>query len=231
MNNQYRILKRSLCVCWLSFNWFRLQLARWLKLPPPGCPPKVHLAPFWYYREKNCSSSASLGECENKTCLLTVVLFVHLLSNVRNKTLIFIVTIRRFALLHYFLWLRPTPHITWTKDGESLPASPRIKVKHFNKMIQISKASFEDAGEYTCVATNKIGYIEHTITVRVKGETSTNMEYFLAVTYCLIKTCSLLNSGSLLVGKAHRSDFGPRGKWTVGVPFGWGSSSHCQLVH
>ncbi|XP_054902290.1 neurofascin isoform X3 [Poeciliopsis prolifica] len=63
----------------------------------------------------------------------------------------------------------PTPRITWTKDGEDLPVTPRMKVKNFNKMIQIPKASFEDAGEYMCAATNKIGYIEHTITVRVRA--------------------------------------------------------------
>ncbi|XP_015822712.1 neurofascin isoform X1 [Nothobranchius furzeri] len=63
----------------------------------------------------------------------------------------------------------PAPHITWTKDGDNLPITSRIKVKNFNKMIQIPKASFEDAGEYSCTATNKIGYIQHTITVRVKA--------------------------------------------------------------
>lgn len=45
-----------------------------------------------------------------------------------------------------------------------------MKAKNFNKMIQIPKASFEDAGEYVCTATNKLGYIQHTITVQVKGE-------------------------------------------------------------
>ncbi|TDH10291.1 hypothetical protein EPR50_G00073480 [Perca flavescens] len=63
----------------------------------------------------------------------------------------------------------PTPHIMWTKDGDDLVLTPRMKVKNFNKMIQIPKASFDDVGEYTCTATNKIGYIEHTITVRVKA--------------------------------------------------------------
>ncbi|TNN73527.1 Neurofascin [Liparis tanakae] len=63
----------------------------------------------------------------------------------------------------------PTPSITWTKNGDRLVVSPRMKVKNFNKMIQIPKASFEDAGEYTCTATNKIGYIQHTITVRVQA--------------------------------------------------------------
>ncbi|XP_035014683.2 neurofascin isoform X1 [Hippoglossus stenolepis] len=63
----------------------------------------------------------------------------------------------------------PTPHITWLKDGADLTVTPRMKLKNFNKMIQIQKASFEDIGEYTCTATNKISYIVHTITVRVKA--------------------------------------------------------------
>uniref|UniRef100_A0A3Q2WRR5 Neurofascin n=1 Tax=Haplochromis burtoni TaxID=8153 RepID=A0A3Q2WRR5_HAPBU len=63
----------------------------------------------------------------------------------------------------------PTPHITWAKDGEDLQVASRMKVKNFNKMIQIPKASFEDAGEYTCTAKNRLGYAEHTITVRVKA--------------------------------------------------------------
>uniref|UniRef100_A0A8C4FF36 Neural cell adhesion molecule L1 n=1 Tax=Dicentrarchus labrax TaxID=13489 RepID=A0A8C4FF36_DICLA len=63
----------------------------------------------------------------------------------------------------------PTPHITWTKDGDALVVRSPMKVKNFNKMIQIPKATFDDAGEYSCSATNKIGYIEHTITVRVKA--------------------------------------------------------------
>ncbi|XP_033943851.1 neurofascin [Pseudochaenichthys georgianus] len=63
----------------------------------------------------------------------------------------------------------PTPHITWTKNGDNLAVTPRTRVKNFNKMIQIPKASFDDVGEYGCTATNKLGYIEHTITVRVKA--------------------------------------------------------------
>ncbi|KAK5863915.1 hypothetical protein PBY51_000902 [Eleginops maclovinus] len=63
----------------------------------------------------------------------------------------------------------PTPHITWTKNGDNLAVMPRMRIKNFNKMIQIPKASFEDVGEYGCTATNKLGYIEHTITVRVKA--------------------------------------------------------------
>uniref|UniRef100_A0A3B4AK83 Neurofascin n=1 Tax=Periophthalmus magnuspinnatus TaxID=409849 RepID=A0A3B4AK83_9GOBI len=72
------------------------------------------------------------------------------------------------ALISTFILL-PTPHITWTKNGGSLDVTSRMKVKNFNKLIQIPKAAFEDAGEYICRATNKLGYIEHIITVKVKA--------------------------------------------------------------
>ena len=79
-----------------------------------------------------------------------------------------------------------------------------MKVKNFNKMIQIPKASFEDAGEYVCTATNKINYIEHTITVRVKGETNFQKN----VLFLLHNNVSTINihvfdSGSILVREAH----------------------------
>lgn len=59
-----------------------------------------------------------------------------------------------------------------------------MRVKNFNKMIQIPRASFDDAGEYVCSATNKIGYIEHTITVRVKGECSSHKHDVLSCLSC-----------------------------------------------
>lgn len=65
---------------------------------------------------------------------------------------------------------RPTPRITWTKDGEDLQLQPPARAKNFNKLIQIPRASFDDSGEYVCTASNKKGYIQHTITVSVKGE-------------------------------------------------------------
>ena len=53
-------------------------------------------------------------------------------------------------------------------------------------MIQIPKATFEDAGEYACTANNKIGRIEHTITVGVKGETFRSVQYSILVSCCTI---------------------------------------------
>lgn len=74
-----------------------------------------------------------------------------------------------------------------------------MKVKNFNKMIQIPKASFEDAGEYVCGAENKLGYIEHTITVQVKGEKSTSVFLHGGVEETNVPA---FDSGSILVGEA-----------------------------
>lgn len=80
-----------------------------------------------------------------------------------------------------------------------------MKVKNFNKMIQIPRASFSDAGEYVCTAANKIGYIEHTITVRVKGETHshTSGPFFFSL-HKNVEATNVLesDSGSVLVGEA-----------------------------
>ncbi|KAK6303470.1 hypothetical protein J4Q44_G00259240 [Coregonus suidteri] len=55
-----------------------------------------------------------------------------------------------------------------TKHGKELDTT-NIKLKNYNKLLQIPKTAFEDTGEYTCTATNKIGYLEHTITVQIKA--------------------------------------------------------------
>lgn len=99
---------------------------------------------------------------------------------------------------------RPTPRITWTKNGENLVVTSRMKAKHFNKMIQIPKASFEDAGEYVCTAANKINYIEHTITVRVKGETHFQKHVCFLVQHNVpYINIHVFYSGSILVREAH----------------------------
>lgn len=77
-----------------------------------------------------------------------------------------------------------------------------MKVKNFHKMLQIPKASLEDAGEYICTATNKLGYIQHTITVEVKGENlSRSASVFLHEVEAT--DTAAFDSGSILVGEAH----------------------------
>uniref|UniRef100_A0A8D0LA56 Neurofascin n=1 Tax=Sphenodon punctatus TaxID=8508 RepID=A0A8D0LA56_SPHPU len=62
----------------------------------------------------------------------------------------------------------PTPDIVWFKKGGELPAG-KIKLENFNKALRISNVSEEDTGEYFCLASNKMGSIRHTISVRVKA--------------------------------------------------------------
>ncbi|KAM6398863.1 neurofascin isoform 4-T4 [Rhynochetos jubatus] len=62
----------------------------------------------------------------------------------------------------------PAPDIMWYKKGGELPAG-KTKPENFNKALRISNISEEDSGEYFCLASNKMGSIRHTISVRVKA--------------------------------------------------------------
>ena len=54
------------------------------------------------------------------------------------------------------------------KNGGDLP-SDKAKFENLNKALRITNVSEEDSGEYFCLASNKMGSIRHTISVRVKG--------------------------------------------------------------
>ncbi|XP_006529716.2 neurofascin isoform X18 [Mus musculus] len=62
----------------------------------------------------------------------------------------------------------PTPDIAWYKKGGDLPSN-KAKFENFNKALRITNVSEEDSGEYFCLASNKMGSIRHTISVRVKA--------------------------------------------------------------
>ncbi|XP_039605039.1 neurofascin homolog (chicken) a isoform X16 [Polypterus senegalus] len=62
----------------------------------------------------------------------------------------------------------PTPSITWYKKGGDLP-SKKVKFENFNKTLRIVGVSEADAGDYSCLASNKMGSIRHTISVRYKA--------------------------------------------------------------
>ncbi|CAH2221186.1 neurofascin isoform X15 [Pelobates cultripes] len=62
----------------------------------------------------------------------------------------------------------PTPDIMWYKKGGELPTL-KLKFENFNKTLRIVKVSEEDSGEYFCQASNRMGSIRHTISVRVKA--------------------------------------------------------------
>ncbi|XP_056125849.1 neurofascin homolog (chicken) a isoform X11 [Rhinichthys klamathensis goyatoka] len=62
----------------------------------------------------------------------------------------------------------PTPSINWFKRGGDLPAK-KVKLENFNKTLRILNVSEEDSGGYTCMASNKLGSIRHSVEVQVKA--------------------------------------------------------------
>ncbi|XP_038145088.1 neurofascin homolog (chicken) a isoform X1 [Cyprinodon tularosa] len=62
----------------------------------------------------------------------------------------------------------PTPTIKWFKRGGELPVE-KVKFDKYNKTLEISNVSEEDAGEYVCMANNDLGSIRHAIDVQVKA--------------------------------------------------------------
>lgn len=68
----------------------------------------------------------------------------------------------------HFACDRPTPEISWQKDGGELPSN-RLSYQNFQKTLKISDVIEADAGDYGCTATNSLGTAHHIIKVTVKG--------------------------------------------------------------
>ncbi|KAM9212162.1 hemicentin-1 [Dugong dugon] len=62
----------------------------------------------------------------------------------------------------------PNPSITWLKDGQPVnTAQGNLKIQSSGRVLQIAKALLEDAGRYTCVATNAAGETQQHIQLHV----------------------------------------------------------------
>ncbi|XP_053098888.1 hemicentin-1 isoform X3 [Hemicordylus capensis] len=62
----------------------------------------------------------------------------------------------------------PIPSITWLKDSRPVnTARENIKLESSGRILQIAKALMEDAGRYTCVATNAAGEAQQHVQLHV----------------------------------------------------------------
>ncbi|KAI1891477.1 hypothetical protein AGOR_G00144220 [Albula goreensis] len=80
----------------------------------------------------------------------------------------------RSVVLHKSITLQcvasgiPAPSITWLKDGRPVnTAQEHLKLESAGRVLEIVKAFLEDAGKYTCVATNAAGEAQQHIRLSV----------------------------------------------------------------
>lgn len=60
----------------------------------------------------------------------------------------------------------PTPSITWTRKGGSLPTTHTIE----NGSLTIINLSVDDQGSYVCTVSNAVGYGEMDTLLRIEGK-------------------------------------------------------------
>uniref|UniRef100_A0A8D0V8T8 Hemicentin-1 n=1 Tax=Sus scrofa TaxID=9823 RepID=A0A8D0V8T8_PIG len=62
----------------------------------------------------------------------------------------------------------PNPSITWLKDGQPVnTAQGNLKIQSSGRVLHIAKALMEDAGKYTCAATNAAGETQQHVQLHV----------------------------------------------------------------
>jgi hypothetical protein len=68
----------------------------------------------------------------------------------------------------------PLPQVTWTKEGKDLASNDIIEVKYKNgvALLIVNEIYPEDAGKYTCKATNAKGSVETSSTIKVTPKVS-----------------------------------------------------------
>ncbi|NXX95340.1 HMCN1 protein, partial [Centropus bengalensis] len=78
------------------------------------------------------------------------------------------VVVRKAVMLQCIASGIPTPSITWLKDGQPVnTARGNIRLESSGRILQVVEALPEDAGRYTCVATNAAGEAQQHIRLHV----------------------------------------------------------------
>ncbi|TRZ02412.1 hypothetical protein DNTS_034467 [Danionella cerebrum] len=110
-----------------------------------------------------CVASNEAGEQERE-----FKVFVHVPPTIRSTG-----PVERSVVLHTSISLQcaasgiPPPSITWLKDGRPVDATQAfLKLESGGRMLHIKKAKLEDAGKYTCVATNAAGEAQQHIRLK-----------------------------------------------------------------
>ena len=74
----------------------------------------------------------------------------------------------------------PQPELTWTKNGESVKESDRVKIDKSRRELRITAADFKDAGTYECTYSNKHGEDKKSAVLNVDGQAGVG-RWFISV--------------------------------------------------
>uniref|UniRef100_A0A8C1GCV3 Hemicentin-1 n=1 Tax=Cyprinus carpio TaxID=7962 RepID=A0A8C1GCV3_CYPCA len=115
-----------------------------------------------------CVATSIAGEREIKYDV-SVLVSVHVPPTIHSMG-----PAERSVVLHTSVSLQcvvsgiPPPSITWLKDGRPVDTTQEIlKLESAGRILHIKKARLEDAGKYTCVATNAAGEAQQHIRLNV----------------------------------------------------------------
>ncbi|XP_047434773.1 protein sidekick-1-like isoform X2 [Mugil cephalus] len=118
-----------------------------------------------------CFARSAAGETQTHTQLLVSSMAPTFTSPLSDQT----VTEGNTALFSCQTSGAPKPAITWRKGSQVL-ASGSVQVPRFTLLqsggLQIQPVSFQDSGEYTCIASNSEGTINVTAALTVWSRTS-----------------------------------------------------------
>jgi len=70
------------------------------------------------------------------------------------------------------------------------------KLENFNKTLRIKKIGMDDGGEYICTASNRMGSLDHVITVRVKCRI---LHYFISTVHVCHCVGSPINVNDVII--------------------------------
>uniref|UniRef100_A0A8D2J2S6 Hemicentin 1 n=1 Tax=Varanus komodoensis TaxID=61221 RepID=A0A8D2J2S6_VARKO len=127
--------------------------------------------------------------CFGKSCLLVHFLFYlteppRVTVSPKNQTFTegSEVSIRCSATGHP----KPTIVLSWLKDGQPLPLGFHVTLENQGTGLQIAKSEVDDAGRYTCIASNKAGEADKHYVLKVLDESGPNSVWDVVCTQSLL---------------------------------------------
>lgn len=79
------------------------------------------------------------------------------------------VIVNRTVLLECPVSGFPPPLVKWMKNGAPLVLEAGMKLINGGRHVEISRVQQSDAGQYTCIALNEAGELQHSYDLEVLG--------------------------------------------------------------